>query len=158
VLLRFLIHVIKLSFLKSERQALQNLKFLPVFLFSSVIVALLDRDPDPAEQNQCGSMRIRIRNIGFFLIDQVRAFFAFLITCYRVFLKHVIKRKLERMLTKAHVFDHHTTTQTMHLEDKFVHNNHASLGVPTTWMLCTYLTLRRFCNISVQIGNSNFQY
>ena len=40
--------------------ALENLKFLPCFLFLWVIFALLD--PDPADQNQCGSMQIWIRN------------------------------------------------------------------------------------------------
>ncbi len=29
-----------------------------------VIFALLEPDPDPADQNECGSMRIRIHNIG----------------------------------------------------------------------------------------------
>ncbi len=41
--------------LKREYPALQNLKFLPFFLFLCVIFALLDPDPDPADQNQCGS-------------------------------------------------------------------------------------------------------
>ncbi len=36
----------------------QNLKFLFLWL----IFALLGPDPNPADQNQCGSMRIRIRN------------------------------------------------------------------------------------------------
>jgi len=28
--------------------------------------ALLDPDPDPADQKKCGCVRIRIRNTGFF--------------------------------------------------------------------------------------------
>jgi hypothetical protein len=44
----------KPSALKREHPAVQNLKFFPVFLFLRVIFALLD--PDPADQNQCGSM------------------------------------------------------------------------------------------------------
>jgi hypothetical protein len=42
----------KPSVLKWEHPALQNLKFLPFFLFLSVIFALLD--PNPDDQNQCG--------------------------------------------------------------------------------------------------------
>jgi hypothetical protein len=34
-----------------EHQELKKLKFLPLFQF----IALLDPDPDPADQNQCGS-------------------------------------------------------------------------------------------------------
>jgi hypothetical protein len=32
-----------------------SMKFLHFYLFSWVIFALLDLDPDPADQNQCGS-------------------------------------------------------------------------------------------------------
>jgi hypothetical protein len=48
----------KPSALKRERPALQNKEFLHIALFLRIIFALLD--PDLAEQNQCGSMRIRI--------------------------------------------------------------------------------------------------
>jgi hypothetical protein len=47
--------------LKREHPALQNMKFLHFFLF----FALLDPDPDPADQNQSGTMRIRIHNTAF---------------------------------------------------------------------------------------------
>jgi hypothetical protein len=42
-----------------EHPALQNMKYLRrFFLFLWVIFALLDPDPDLADHNQCGSMRI----------------------------------------------------------------------------------------------------
>jgi hypothetical protein len=48
--------------LKREHAALEDMKFSYSFLFLWVIFALLDSDPDPADQNQCGSTRIRIHN------------------------------------------------------------------------------------------------
>ncbi len=45
------------SALNREHQALQNMKIRNFFFFSCVIFALLD--PDPVDQNQCGS-RIRL--------------------------------------------------------------------------------------------------
>ncbi len=39
------------------------MKFLHFFLLG-FIFALLDPDPDPADQNQCGPMRIRIFKTG----------------------------------------------------------------------------------------------
>jgi hypothetical protein len=43
----------KPSALRRELPALQNMKFYNFFIFLWVIFALLD--PDPADQNQCGS-------------------------------------------------------------------------------------------------------
>ncbi len=61
----------KPSALKREHPILQNMKFRNFFYFcGGVIFALLDQDPDPADQNQCGSgsetmaIRITINNIG----------------------------------------------------------------------------------------------
>ncbi len=44
-----------------EHPALQIIQFLNFFLFFWFIFALLDPEPDPADQNQCWSTRIRIR-------------------------------------------------------------------------------------------------
>jgi hypothetical protein len=42
--------------LKREHDlAYQTFKFLHMFLFLWVIFTLLDPDPDPADQNKCGS-------------------------------------------------------------------------------------------------------
>jgi hypothetical protein len=62
------------SALKREHPALQKLKFLPFLYFLGVIFALLD--PDPAYQNQCGSMHSRIHNTGYrhiFIPPQIRS-------------------------------------------------------------------------------------
>jgi hypothetical protein len=40
-----------------------------------VIFALLDLDPDPADHNQYGSMRIRIRNTGYFFFTSLLTWF-----------------------------------------------------------------------------------
>ncbi len=39
-----------------------NHEIFSLFKFFGVILALLDLDPDPADQNQCGSMPIRIQS------------------------------------------------------------------------------------------------
>jgi hypothetical protein len=50
----------KLLALKREHQALKNMKLVHLFSILWVIFAVLD--PDPANQNQWGSMQIRIHN------------------------------------------------------------------------------------------------
>jgi hypothetical protein len=54
----------KPSLLTREHLALQNMKFLDFFLFLWVFFALLGPDPYPADQNQCGFMRTRIRTLN----------------------------------------------------------------------------------------------
>jgi hypothetical protein len=57
----------KPSALKWEHPAHLNINFFNFFYFLvRVIFALLD--PDPADQHQCGFLRIRIHNTGYFLL------------------------------------------------------------------------------------------
>jgi hypothetical protein len=58
--------------LQPSNENIQHFKPFLHFFQLWVIFALLDTNPDPVDQNQCGSIRIRIHNTGVFSSGPIR--------------------------------------------------------------------------------------
>ena len=62
--------LVLLSFFKFE--VIKIVKFC-VILLSWIRICILNADPDPADQNRCGFVRIRIRNTVFYPVGKIHS-------------------------------------------------------------------------------------
>ncbi len=65
--------------------------FLPSWVRFSFIVPIANPDPDEAEQNQCGSIRIQVHNTAIKLINQSMVCRIFILYNCKLFIIHRIK-------------------------------------------------------------------